>query len=61
LLSVILAEGGLTKRTHIPGGVTASMLADADALQLGRADHSQDSLASYAAYRGGADRLPWLK
>jgi RNA polymerase sigma-70 factor (ECF subfamily) len=34
-LSMILADGGLTKRTCLPGGVMASMLADADALRRG--------------------------
>jgi RNA polymerase sigma-70 factor, ECF subfamily len=56
-LLAILADGDLTKRMPIPGGVMASMLADADALRLGReADPSRGALATYARSPGGAER-----
>jgi RNA polymerase sigma-70 factor (ECF subfamily) len=47
-LSAILADGGLSARVQIPGGVMASMLADADALQRRRANASRGALATYA-------------
>ena len=48
-LSAILADGGLSARIRIPGGVMASMLADADALRGRYANASRGAVAAYAA------------
>jgi RNA polymerase sigma-70 factor (ECF subfamily) len=47
-LSSILADGGLSARTRIPGGVMTSMLADAEALRPRRAGPAHVALAAYA-------------
>jgi RNA polymerase sigma-70 factor (ECF subfamily) len=48
-LSVILADGGLTKRTRIPGGVMASMIVDAERLSAGDASRAAKTTASACA------------
>ena len=56
-LSAILAEGGLGARTRIPGGVMASMLAEADQLLRVHLDfRDTDGLANYIHPSEGADR-----
>jgi RNA polymerase sigma-70 factor (ECF subfamily) len=56
-LSAILSEGGMRKRIRVPEGVMASMLADADAFQVGRTRLSQYAPATYARpSRGGGER-----
>jgi RNA polymerase sigma-70 factor (ECF subfamily) len=52
-LSAILADGAMRARTLVPGGVMASMLAEADALQPRPADLPQGALATYAKASSG--------